>query len=126
MVIRLKHAQSGLIKEVPAGFSWTTLFFGAFVPLFRGDLKWFFIFIVISIFTFGLAWFVIPFIYNKIYLKELLQKGFVPADEISENYLIQKGLIVPSSAQKHNANNNSNNTTVSNTAANTSDTKEEN
>jgi len=93
-VITLKHATSGLVKQVPVGFSWTTLLFGAFVPLLRGDIKWFIIFMVVSILTVGLAWFVIPFVYNKIYIKELLQRGFVPADEFSKNYLVQKGLII--------------------------------
>lgn len=37
----------GQIKIVKDGFSWTTLFFGPFVPLLRGDLKWF----LISIFN---------------------------------------------------------------------------
>ena len=32
--------KNGLRKEVKVGFSWTVFFFGLFVPLFRGDLKW--------------------------------------------------------------------------------------
>jgi len=93
MYVRLKHKDSGMIKEVPLGFSWTALFFGALVPLFRGDLKWFAIFMLASILTLGLAWIAVPFIYNKIYVKELLQKGFKPADEYSERILQQKGII---------------------------------
>ena len=38
-MIVLKHS-TGLIKECPTGYSWTTFFFGFFVPAFRGDLKW--------------------------------------------------------------------------------------
>jgi hypothetical protein len=37
MKIQLKHKDSGLLKEPKIGFSWTTLFFGLFVPLFRGS-----------------------------------------------------------------------------------------
>jgi len=40
-----------------------------------------------AIMTSGLAWLIVPFLYNKIYIKELLQKGFIPVDEFSKNHL---------------------------------------
>ncbi|MBP2660725.1 MAG: hypothetical protein H6Q69_3757 [Firmicutes bacterium] len=33
--------------------------------------------------------------YNKRYLGNLLEKGFIPADEISQNELVLKGLYQP-------------------------------
>jgi hypothetical protein len=93
MIINLKHKDTEVIKSVPLGFSWTTLLFGALVPLLRGDLKWFFISILIAFFTFGLGWFIIPFFYNKIYIKNLMEKGYVPADDFSKQTLAAKGLI---------------------------------
>ncbi len=93
MKVNLKHKDTGVVKTAPLGFSWTTLFFGIFVPLIRGDIKWFIISLVIAIVTAGLGWFVIPFIYNKIYIKNLLEKGYVPADEASKQALIEKGII---------------------------------
>ena len=66
----------GITKQVKKGFSWTALFFGIFVPLTRGDWKWFLLSIVADMVTFGLFWLVFPFIYNKIYLNGLLNKGY--------------------------------------------------
>ena len=67
---------AGLRKEVKDGFSWTTLFFGGFVPLLRGDLKWFFIMWILAFLTCGISWLVVPFIYNKKYLEGLMMQGF--------------------------------------------------
>ena len=66
----------GQIKIVQDGFSWPTLFFGIFVPLCRGDWKWFLIMLIANIFTYGLASIVFAFIYNKIYINDLLEKGY--------------------------------------------------
>jgi hypothetical protein len=74
---------SGVSKEVPVGFSWTTIFFGPFVPLFRGDLKWFGIYFAISVI--GAFMFFIPVLiwgiiaackYNEWYIDDLKLKGF--------------------------------------------------
>lgn len=92
-MITLKHSTSGLIKNIPTGFSWTTLFFGVFVPLLRGDVRWAIISFAIFWVTFGISWIIFPFIYNKIYIKELLSKGFVAADSASIEYLKSKGWI---------------------------------
>ncbi|HMB01413.1 MAG TPA: HrgC protein [Spirochaetota bacterium] len=94
-MINLKHSSTNHYKKVPTGFSWTTLFFGCFVPLFRGDVLWLLVSFLLSMFTGGLFWFVFPFIYNGIYIKNLLTKGFQPADDFSSNYLKTKGWIAP-------------------------------
>ena len=44
-MIRLKNPQTNVVKECATGYSWTTFFFGMFVPLIRGDLKWAAIFV---------------------------------------------------------------------------------
>lgn len=80
-------------KEVPVGFSWTVTFFGGFVPLFRGDLKWFFIMILLGTITLGLSKFFFIFCYNKIYIKELLADGWVPATEEDKALLIKFDII---------------------------------
>ena len=46
--------------------------------------------------TMGLSWFVFPFIYNKIYARGLLEKGYLPADEGASNLLASRGIMMAS------------------------------
>ena len=73
---RTMKNEIGQVKIVKEGFSWTMLFFGIFVPLYRGDWKWFLIILIANIFTYGWASIVFAFIYNKIYINDLLEKGY--------------------------------------------------
>ena len=74
--IIFKNPMTGAMKEAPVGFSWTVFFFGFFPPLFRGDWKWFFIILLLALITMGLSSFVFMFIYNKIYIKDLIGAGY--------------------------------------------------
>lgn len=74
--IIFKNPQSGAMKEAPVGFSWTTFFFGFFPALFRGDWKYAAIQFLISMITMGLSNLVFCFIYNKLYIKDLIGAGF--------------------------------------------------
>lgn len=95
MHITLKN-NAGERKEVKLGFSWTVLFFGFFVPLFRSDFKWAGIMfaagvisprlkttlykvsigpIIINIVPFSVG-LIFAYIYNKIYTKNLLKDGY--------------------------------------------------
>ena len=76
IVKRIMKNEIGQVKVVKEGFSWTMLFFGIFVPLYRGDWKWFLIILVANLFTYGLASIVFAFIYNEIYINNLLEKGY--------------------------------------------------
>ena len=67
--INLRNPDTGIIKEVPVGFSWTVLIFGFFTPLLRRDAKWTMIIFICAVFTLGFSSIVIAFIYNKIYLE---------------------------------------------------------
>ena len=73
---QMMNHRTGARVEVKEGFSWTTLFFGVFVPLARRDWGWAIIMFITALITFGLSWLVMPFIYNKIYIKGLLKDGF--------------------------------------------------
>ena len=88
----LKHSQTGALKDVPLGFSWTTLFFGIFPALFRGDFKNALIMFLLALFTLNLSWLIMPFFYNKMYVTDLVSKGWMPADQMSANTLRIKGI----------------------------------
>ena len=85
--IVLRHS-SGLVRPGFIGFSWTTLFFGPFPAVFRGDWYGFFIYVgfgfVLAFLTLGwgnvIQWIVWAFFYNRWYTKRLLEKGYVIAD----------------------------------------------
>ncbi len=72
----MENPNTGHIKEAPVGFSWTVLFFGFFPPLFRGDWKWAIIMFLLAMITMGLSGLVFMFIYNKLYIKDLVGSGF--------------------------------------------------
>ena len=94
--------KNGLRKEVKVGFSWTVFFFGLFVPLFRGDLKWaaimFFGTILLGFATLGIGGavlgIVMSFVYNKIYIKDLIEKGWNPVGEENRLLLEEKNIII--------------------------------
>lgn len=78
MKIQLENPNTGLVKNAPVGFSWTTLFFSGFPALFRGDLKWFFTQLLLC--WTGISIIIFAFIYNKLYITQLLKKGFKVKD----------------------------------------------
>lgn len=74
--IMFENPNMGNIKEAPVGFSWTVFFFGFFPPLFRGDWKWAIITFLLAVITAGLSNIVFMFIYNKLYIKDLIASGY--------------------------------------------------
>lgn len=82
-MIMLKN-NNGVVKKAPIGFSWTTFFFGFFVPLFRSDFKWalimFFSMIIIGGATYGIGGIILGIIfsvkYNEWYLNDLKDNGY--------------------------------------------------
>lgn len=95
--VMMKNERTGKFKKTCEGFSWTTLFFGPLVPLFRGDWKYFLVSVVILAFAASAP---IPlelaqlidlavlvggaFTYNGLRNKDLLNKGFTFTDEVPE------------------------------------------
>jgi len=69
----------GEYKSCKIGFSWTTLFFLWFVPLFRGDLIGIVLYALLLYLTGGLSILIFPFFYNWLYITQLLVRGWQPA-----------------------------------------------
>ncbi|WP_232259887.1 HrgC protein [Helicobacter pylori] len=90
-IISLK--KDSLIKKGLVGFSWTTLFFGFFVPIIRGDARWAVIMFIAALFTSFISNIVLAFVYNKQYTTRLLESGYEPTDEYSKGILRSKGMI---------------------------------
>jgi hypothetical protein len=106
--IALKHKDSGIVKDGYYGFSWTTLFFGFFPALFRGDfitfIGGFVVSVIIALVTagfgalfIGLVW---AFMYNKYYTRRLLERGYVLAGSEGDNTMAASalGVAVPAAA----------------------------
>lgn len=96
MNVKLINYQ-GLEKDCPVGFSWTTLFFGFLVPLFRGDLVGVLIHLLASVFSIGIFWLIWPFFYNKNYINRLLEKGYMPYSDTGASTLRGIGIRVSQS-----------------------------
>lgn len=81
-VIMMHNPATGIIKKGFYGFSWTTLFFGGFPAIFRGDLLTGVLVLVADVLTGGLAGLIWAFIYNKRYTLDLINQGYqiMPTD----------------------------------------------
>jgi len=80
------------------GFSWTYLFFGCLVPVFRGELGIGALHLLFSVFTAGIWQLVVCFLYNKQYMMRMFEKGYVLADSETANLMARAklGMFPPS------------------------------
>ena len=80
----LKHHDTELLKSAYYGFSWTTLFFGMFPSLFRGDFLTFVgafvVYLILAIMSYGILPFIASilwaFLYNKYHARRLIERGY--------------------------------------------------
>lgn len=72
------NEKTGQYREIPTGFSFTTLFFGPIPMLFRGETGYFFLQLILAIVTMGLSHLFFIFAINGMCEKKLLQDGFRP------------------------------------------------
>lgn len=101
-MVNIKNPKTNQVKQVKAGFSWTVFFWGFLPPLFRGDWKWLLIMLVldiVGIFSFGIisaiANIMVSFLYNKFYLQDRINEGWVPCDEASKSIMLSRGISLP-------------------------------
>ena len=85
--IKVKHNESGILKNCFVGYSWTYFFFGFFVPIFRGEISIGVFHLIFSVVTFGIFQLIMPFLYNKQYSTRLLNNSWSLYDS-EENNLI--------------------------------------
>jgi len=76
----IQHPTSGLTRKGYFGFSWTYLFFGWWVPMFRGELGVAALHLLFTVVTLGLWQIIVAFLYNKQYMTRMLEKGYVLRD----------------------------------------------
>lgn len=110
MHANLYNKHTNKVINVKVGFSWTEMFFGFWTALLRGDVKWCFLLVLAELglgsFTWGggafLITFIFAFFYNKLYVRDLLNKGYEPNDKNSYRLLVARGYI--NNFQKYSAN----------------------
>ena len=81
----MKHRETGLVKKGFYGYSWTLLFFGGFVPLFRGRIGMAILLTILQFLTWGIGTFIFSFFYNKQYTSKLIERGYVFCDLENKN-----------------------------------------
>jgi hypothetical protein len=82
----MRNPNTGIVKQGYYGFSWTYLFFGFWVPLFRGHYQMAMIHFAIWLFgVITLMWLPIQilmaFFFNKFYTLRLIEDGYVFFDD---------------------------------------------
>lgn len=90
--VMIKHSQSGLVKTGKYGISWTYLFFGWLVPLFRGELRVALLQLIFTFLTWGIWQLVNAFLYNKQYMTRLLTAGWELSDTDERNMAAKQSL----------------------------------
>lgn len=84
----MEQEASGKVISVKRGFSFTYLFFGPFVPLFRGHIAGFFLSLFLTFCSCGTAHFILLFCYNGMYINWLVKHGYVRINrETKENIM---------------------------------------
>ena len=88
--VMMFNPANGLKKNGYFGFSWTYLFFGFLVPLFRGELIISLIHLFVTVLTGGLWQIIMSFLYNKQYMIRSIEAGYILKDDEVTMYKARK------------------------------------
>jgi hypothetical protein len=80
MLVSMKN-DSGIVRQVKVGFSWTAFFFGGLPFFFRGMHIQGIIFVVLALITFGISNLFLMFIINKQTAHYYLEHGYKPTGD---------------------------------------------
>lgn len=94
MKIALRHKDTGVVKQLKSGFSWTFLFFGALVYIFRGNWSEFFKCFFFTGITLGIYQLVQCWTANKKELVRYMERGYIPVDQRDAEALSRAGIII--------------------------------
>lgn len=100
MKVELKNRNTGEIKQVKVGYSWTVLIWGCIPSVFRQDWIGALVIFVLNLFvsylagTYGLlvADAIIGALYNKNYISRLLKDGYAPNSDQDKSLLDQNNI----------------------------------
>ncbi|MDF7673599.1 hypothetical protein PT277_01235 [Acetobacteraceae bacterium ESL0709] len=86
--VLIRNRVSGIVREGYVGFSWTYLFFGFLVPLFRGEIAIAVFHAILTFLTGGFWQIFYAFFYNRHYMTRMLsQEGYDLADTPERNQM---------------------------------------
>ena len=115
-MVNIENPTTNQVKQCKLGWSWTVFFFGFWPMLFRQDWIYLICYAAWDVIGSAIAYssdgafsviagadfiirIVLTVMYNTLYVKGLLKKGWVPADETSKKLMMAKGIVLAEPAK---------------------------
>ncbi len=95
MIVMLKNEKTGQMEGIEMGFNVAAFFLGGFLPMFKGQIGYGIVTLLLSIITCGVWWFIFAFKYGKNRAQHLLLQGYLPTTDQEKDILRMNGVIVP-------------------------------
>lgn len=75
--ITFEHPRTGITRDVPVGFNWQLLQFGALLPIYQREWLLSLVVVVGGLATFSVSNVALAFFYNKLRVRSLVKDGFL-------------------------------------------------